>query len=154
MRVSYEKGLANYFGLQRRGGTGDRSVLSVRAKGNGPCRRGSDPFSDRLIVPAKLANCGGTEPATEPNEGRDSATRNDVQADLLRTPGRVERKSSGLHGVREAARKTSRTWRPTSQTFTSGTSAFAPDSRQEPYEVILHVRNCAGGGWQQPSLPR
>ncbi|MFO0180302.1 MAG: hypothetical protein ACK517_00835, partial [bacterium] len=34
MRVSYEEGLANYFGLQRRGGTGDRSVLSVRAKGN------------------------------------------------------------------------------------------------------------------------
>jgi hypothetical protein len=34
MKVSYEEGLANYFGLQRRGGTGDRSVLSVRAKGN------------------------------------------------------------------------------------------------------------------------
>lgn len=34
------------------------------------------------------------------------------------------------------------------------TNAFAPDSRQEPYEVILHVRICAGGGWQQPYLPR
>ncbi|MFM7115868.1 MAG: glutathione peroxidase [Planctomycetota bacterium] len=34
MKVSYEEGLANYFGLQRRGGTGDRLVLSVRAKGN------------------------------------------------------------------------------------------------------------------------
>jgi len=70
--------------------------------------------SDESIVPAKSANCGGAEPATEPIEGRDSAKRNDVQADLLRTQGRVERKSSGLHGVREAARKTSRTWRPTS----------------------------------------
>ena len=32
MKVSYEENLANYFGLQRRGGP--RSVLSVRAKGN------------------------------------------------------------------------------------------------------------------------
>jgi hypothetical protein len=22
------------------------------------------------------------------------------------------------------------------------------------FEVFLHVRICAGGGWQQPSLPR
>ena len=34
MKVSYEEGLANHFGLQRRGGSGDRSVLSVRAKEN------------------------------------------------------------------------------------------------------------------------
>ena len=34
MKVSYEEGLANNFGLQRRGGPGDRTVLSVRAKGN------------------------------------------------------------------------------------------------------------------------
>jgi len=34
MKVSYEESLANYFGLQRRGGSGNRSVLSVRAKGN------------------------------------------------------------------------------------------------------------------------
>jgi len=34
MKVSYEEGLANHFGLQRRGGSGDRSVLSVRVKGN------------------------------------------------------------------------------------------------------------------------
>ena len=34
MKVSYEESIANYFGLQRRGGPGDRTVLSVRAKGN------------------------------------------------------------------------------------------------------------------------
>ena len=34
------------------------------------------------------------------------------------------------------------------------TSAFAPDSRQEPYDVVRQVRICAGGGWKQPSLPR
>ena len=34
MKVSYEESLANSFGLQRRGGSGNRSVLSVRAKGN------------------------------------------------------------------------------------------------------------------------
>src|SRR5690349_9604857 len=31
---------------------------------------------------------------------------------------------------------------------------FALDSRQEPYEVILHVRICAGGRRQRRSLPR
>ena len=30
----------------------------------------------------------------------------------------------------------------------------APDSRQEPYEVILHVRICAGGRRQRRSLPQ
>ncbi len=34
------------------------------------------------------------------------------------------------------------------------TNAFASDSRQDPYEVILPVRICAGGRWQQRSLPR
>ena len=34
MKVSYEEGIANHFGLQRRDGSGDRSVLSVRAKEN------------------------------------------------------------------------------------------------------------------------
>ena len=33
-------------------------------------------------------------------------------------------------------------------------SDFALDSRQEPYEVILHVRICAGGRRQRRSLPR
>jgi hypothetical protein len=31
---------------------------------------------------------------------------------------------------------------------------FALDSRQEPYEGILHVRVCAGGWEQSQSLPR
>lgn len=34
MKESYEEGLADHFGLQRRGGCGNVSVLSVRAKGN------------------------------------------------------------------------------------------------------------------------
>lgn len=34
MKESYEEDLANHFGLQRRGGCGNVSVLSVRAKGN------------------------------------------------------------------------------------------------------------------------
>ena len=63
--------------------------------------------SDESIVPAKSANNDGTEPALESIEERDSAKRNDVQADLLRTQNRDNRKSSGLHGVREAARKDS-----------------------------------------------
>ena len=63
--------------------------------------------SDESIVPAKSVNNGGAEPSAEPIEERDSAKRNDVQADLLRTQNRDNRKSSGLHGVREAARKDS-----------------------------------------------
>ena len=34
MKVSLEENLTNRFGLQRRGGLGNRFVLSVRAKGN------------------------------------------------------------------------------------------------------------------------
>ena len=33
-------------------------------------------------------------------------------------------------------------------------SALRHDSRQEPYAVVPHVRICAGGGEQPPSLPR
>src|SRR5450631_3686990 len=33
-------------------------------------------------------------------------------------------------------------------------SASRHDSRQEPYAVVPHVRICAGGGEQSPSLPR
>jgi group II intron reverse transcriptase/maturase len=64
--------------------------------------------SDESVVPATLANNDGAEPSAESTEERDSAKRNDVQTDLPRTPGRIKRKSSGLHGVREAARKDSR----------------------------------------------
>jgi hypothetical protein len=34
------------------------------------------------------------------------------------------------------------------------TNATASDPRQEPYAVVPHVRICAGGGGQPPSLPR
>jgi len=63
--------------------------------------------SDESIVPATSANNGGPEPPTEPNEERVSTKSNDEQTDLPRTPGRIKRKSLGLHGVREAARKDS-----------------------------------------------
>jgi group II intron reverse transcriptase/maturase len=63
--------------------------------------------SDESVVPATSANNEGAEPSAESTEERDSAKRNAEQADLHRTPGRVKRKSSGLHGVREAARKDS-----------------------------------------------
>ena len=53
------------------------------------------------------ANNDAAEASAESIEERDSAKRNDVQANLPRTPSRTQRKSSGLHGVREAARKDS-----------------------------------------------
>ena len=64
--------------------------------------------SDESIVPAKRANNNGAVPSSEPVEERDSAKRNDVQTDLPRTQSRINRKSTGLHGVREAARKDSK----------------------------------------------
>ncbi len=93
----------------------------------------ADRRSDESVVPATSANNDAAEASAESTEERDSAKRNAEQAALLRTPGRTKRKSRGLHGVREAV---------------------ALDSRQEPYEVILHVRICAGGRRQRRFLPR
>ena len=61
--------------------------------------------SDGSIVPTTTANNGAAEALTESDEGRDPAKRNAAQAALLRTPSRTKRKSRGLHGLREAARK-------------------------------------------------
>ena len=90
--------------------------------------------SDEFVVPATSANNDAAEASAESIEERDSAKRNAQQPALSRTPGRTHGKSRGLHGVREAD--------------------FAFDSRQEPYEVMLHVRICAGGRRQRRSLPR
>jgi len=172
--------------------------------------------SDESVVPTTSANNGATDAPAERIEERDSAKRNVAQSVLHRMSSRVKRKSRGLHGVREAARKEStltftallhhvnedslreaffnlkksaavgidgvtwqdyeqnlevnvvavggrghacNTWRdvlfPVHTLFTHNrTNDFAPDSRQEPYEVILHVRNCAGDCQQRQFLPR
>ncbi len=89
--------------------------------------------SDESVVPATSANNDATEASAESIEERDSAKRNALQPALSRTPSRNHGKPRGLQGVREA---------------------FALDSRQEPYEVMLHVRICAGGRRQRRSLPR
>jgi group II intron reverse transcriptase/maturase len=67
----------------------------------------ADRKSDESVVPAKLANKGGTEPSAELVEERDSTKRNVEQSALPRTQSRTKRKSRGLHGVREAACKDS-----------------------------------------------
>lgn len=61
--------------------------------------------SDGPIVPMNPANRGGTELPTESAEGRGPARRNTDQPNLDRTPSRKKRRSRGLLGVREAARK-------------------------------------------------
>jgi group II intron reverse transcriptase/maturase len=61
--------------------------------------------SDESVVPATSANKDAAEVSAESIEERDSTERNAGQAALPRTPGRNKRKSRGLHGVREAARK-------------------------------------------------
>ena len=64
--------------------------------------------SDESIVPSTSANNEAAEASAEPSEKRDSTKRNVEQTDMLRTQGRDQRMSFGLHGVREAARKDSR----------------------------------------------
>ncbi len=56
-------------------------------------------------TPTNPANNSGTEPPAESAEERDPAKRNAEQAALHRTQSRVKRRSRGLSGVREAARK-------------------------------------------------
>ena len=61
--------------------------------------------SDGSIVPLNPANKGGTEPPAESAEGRGPARSNTDQSNLRRTPSRKTRRSSGLNGVRKAARQ-------------------------------------------------
>jgi len=64
--------------------------------------------SDEPIVPSTSTNKGDAGSSAESGEERGSAKRNAKQAALSRTPGRTKRRSRGLHGVREAARKDSK----------------------------------------------
>src|ERR687892_2541967 len=93
--------------------------------------------SDGLIVPTKRANkVDAYALAAETAEGRRSAKGNAPQARSRRTQSRGC-ESQGLWRVRQA-RAAGRHMNP----------------RQEPYEVIPHVRIRAGGRSQGRSLPR
>jgi hypothetical protein len=93
--------------------------------------------SDGFIVPTKRANkVDAYALAAESAEGRRPAKGNALQAYLRRTQSRGC-KSQGLWLVRQA-RVAGRQMNP----------------RQEPYEVIPHVRIRAGGRSQGRSLPR
>jgi RNA-directed DNA polymerase len=61
--------------------------------------------SDGSVVPWKPTNKGGTEPPAESAEERLPAKRNTKPSNHARTPSRKKRRSRGLFGVREAARK-------------------------------------------------
>ena len=94
--------------------------------------------SDGLIVPAKRANkVDAYGLAAESAEGRRPTKGNAPQAHSRRTQSRGC-ESQGLWRVRQAARVAGRHMNP----------------RQEPYEVIPHVRIRAGGRSQGRSLPR
>ncbi len=60
--------------------------------------------SDGSIVPMNPTNNDAAEASTESAKERDPARRNIDQSNLDRTQSRNHRRSSGLHGVREAAR--------------------------------------------------
>ena len=63
--------------------------------------------SDEPIIPSTSANNDATEASAESIEGSGLTKRNAVSPDQHRTQGRIKRRSHGLHGVREAARKDS-----------------------------------------------
>jgi group II intron reverse transcriptase/maturase len=67
----------------------------------------ADRNSDEFVVPATSANNDAADASAESSEERNSAERNAEQTALHRTPGRIQRRSRGLHGVREAARNSS-----------------------------------------------
>src|SRR5499426_3860643 len=90
--------------------------------------------SEGLIVPVKRANKAGAEAlAAESAEGRRSTKGNAPQAHSCRTQSRGS-ESQRLWRVRQAGRQM--------------------NPREEPYEVIPHVRIRAGGRSQGRSLPR
>ena len=97
-----------------------------------------DRKSDGSVVPAKFANKGGPKAPAEWMEERDPAEKNIEQADLSRAQNRNYGNSKGMFGMREAILR----------------GSVAPDSRQEPYEVVPHVRIWAGGRRQRRFLPR
>ncbi len=67
----------------------------------------ADGKSDGSIVPAKSTNNVAPEASAESVEERDPTKRNAEQANLCRTQSRVQCRSRGLNGVRQAARKDS-----------------------------------------------
>ena len=61
--------------------------------------------SDDCVVPLNPVNNGGTEPPAESAEGRRSARRNIKESHLGRTSKPAHRRSRGLFGVRETAKR-------------------------------------------------
>ena len=93
--------------------------------------------SDGLVVPTKRANKADAYGlAAESAEGRRAAKGNALQAYLRRTQSRGC-ESQGLWRVRQAR-----------------AAGRQINLRQEPYEVMPHVRIRAGGRSQGRSLPR
>jgi hypothetical protein len=77
-------------------------------------------------------------------EGRGQAKGNSIEQSSHRAQHR-ERLSQALDRVRQAARR---------DPSTSRRATVRQHLRQEPDAVVPHVRICAGGGSQEPSLPR
>ena len=90
--------------------------------------------SDSSIVPRKSPNKAAGR-AAEGMEGRELAKGNQLEQNALRTQRRGIAYSA-LERVRQAVER------------------VASYLRQEPYEVVPHVRICAGGAGQPASLPR
>jgi hypothetical protein len=91
--------------------------------------------SDGLIVPRKQANKTGPTAVAESVEGRGPAKGNTRRA-VLAPDSEPGQRGIDLSGVRQSK------------------VLIRHHPRQEPYEVVPHVRICAGGGPQGPSLPR
>jgi hypothetical protein len=91
--------------------------------------------SDPAIVAGKPTN-KAERSAAEPVERRAGTKGNANQQSMDRAQNRVTM-SQALERIRKAA-----------------TAASLSHPRWEPCAGIPHARICAGGGWQQPSLPR
>jgi hypothetical protein len=109
--------------------------------------------SDGLIVPEKRANKASADAlVAESAEGRRTTKGNAPQAHSCRTQSRGC-ESQDLWRVRQAARRDRRT-RLIVHSYPKLAAGRHMNPRQEPYEVIPHVRIRAGGRSQGRSLPR
>ena len=124
----------------RRGREATPQILTGRLVNvsDGNAKMNVDRKSDGSVVPAKSANKGGPKAPAEWMEERDPVERNTEQAGISRTQSRINDMTNRLAGYAQIA--------------PSGRGAF--NSRQEPYEVVPHVRICAGGRRQRRFLPQ
>ena len=118
-----------------------KAIPGRDGKARSQSRRGAGEESDGLVVPMKRSN----KPVLNGGGGRGGkgpGRREGGRQCMLRTPSRASH-VPGVVRLRIGAAGAAQLGMP-----------ITSDLRQEPGAGKPHAGICAGGGWQQPSLPR